>query len=84
MMFMGFVVSLLFRNYRMAAKPLSVKSPTTNTRWNRFPTSTQGERIWNQPALEALGGSRCKPPSGLGTPPLQPHEGLSPPLAERF
>jgi hypothetical protein len=35
MMFMGFVVSLLFRNYRMAAKPFSVKSPTTNTRWNR-------------------------------------------------
>jgi hypothetical protein len=34
-MFMGFVVSLLFRNYRMAAKPFSVKSPTTNTRWNR-------------------------------------------------
>jgi LmbE family N-acetylglucosaminyl deacetylase len=53
MMFMGFVVSLLFRNYRMAAKPFSVKSPTTNTRWNRVSRQAArpntGQAIWAFP-----------------------------------
>jgi hypothetical protein len=50
MMFMGFVVSLLFRNYRMAAKPFSVKSPTTNTRWNRFRIAVAARlaRVYNR------------------------------------